>query len=147
MTGVEMTQSIEQLKAEARRLRDSLTGDGTPVSHSRSLELVARQKGYRDWNTAHAALGNRPPAAPVALGESVSGTYLGQRFTGTVIGINGRPNGGRWRVTLQLDAPVDVVKFDSFSSFRHRLTATINAEGRTVEKTSNGQPHLVVDLI
>lgn len=141
-----MTQSIEEMKAEARRLRDSLASGGNPVSHSRSLELVARQKGYRDWNTAHAAIGNRPSRPPVEIGRKVTGTYLGQHFTGRVLGIQGQLQPDRFRLTLQLDEPVDVVTFDSFSSYRHRLTATINADGRTSEKTSNGQPHLVLDL-
>ncbi|MEX0301370.1 MAG: glyoxalase superfamily protein, partial [Leisingera sp.] len=51
---------------------------------------------------------------------------------------------GHRRITLQFDRPVDVVQFDSFSSWRHRVTAVIDAGDRSPQKTSNGQPHLVV---
>ena len=67
-------------------------------------------------------------------------------MSGEVIAIRSMESHGRWQVTLQLDEPVDVVTFDSFSAFRRRINATIGGDGRTVEKTSNGQPHLVLDL-
>lgn len=148
-TGAVMTStqiSLESLKEQARRLRSSLARSGDPVSHSRALELVARQHGWRDWNTAHAALGIRPSGPPVELGGSASGHYLGQPFTAKVIGVRSQLTPGRWKVELKFDEPVDVVTFDSFSSFRSRVTVTIDVDGRTVEKTSNGVPHMVLDL-
>lgn len=138
--------SLESLKDQARRLRASMTESGDPISHSRALELVARQHGYRDWNTAHAAAGNRPSGPPVELGGKASGRYLGQKFTATVIGLRSQLTPGRWQVELKFDEPVDVVTFDSFSSFRHRVSVTVDADGRTTEKTSNGVPHMVLDL-
>ena len=42
----------------------SLADAGNAVSHGQALELVARQHGYRDWNTAYAASGNRPAGPP-----------------------------------------------------------------------------------
>ena len=42
------------LKAMARRLRAALAVRGVDISHSEALELVARQLGARDWNTAAA---------------------------------------------------------------------------------------------
>lgn len=137
-----MDLSIEELKRQAKRLRESLAAAGNPVGHSQSLELIAKQHGYRDWNTAHAATGNRPPGPPVKLGQSIAGSYLGQAFTGKVIGVQSRLDPGRWRVTLQLDEPVDVVTFDSFSAYRSRITANIDRDGLTVEKTSAGTPHM-----
>lgn len=138
-------QTLNDLKAQARRLRDSLATQGKPVSHSDALELVAKQLGYRDWNTLHAAVGNRP-APPVTLGDRVRGTYLGQRFDGDVIGVQALA-GGRVRVTLEFDDPVDVVKFDSFSAFRKRVTATVNDRGLTAEKTSDGKPQLELKVV
>ena len=140
-----MNLSIESLKDQAKRLRASLAQSGEAISHSRALELVARQHGYRDWNTLHATIGNRPPGPPVALGDRVSGRYLGQPFRASIIGMQGQLAPDRWHIELQFDEPVDVVTFDSFSAFRSRVSATINADGATTEKTSNGQPHLVLD--
>lgn len=133
--------SLDNLKAQAKRLRTTLSDDGTAISHSKSLELIAHQYGFRDWNTLHAAVGNRPPAAPVALGQRVKGVYLSQPFAGEVIGVQAL-SAGRYRVTFDFDEPVDVVTFDSFSAFRKRVSATVDEAGRTFERTSNGQPQL-----
>lgn len=144
--GVQMKHTIENLKDQARRLRNAMVQSGETVSHSQSLELVARQHGFRDWNTAHAACGNRPAGPPVHVGQIVSGSYLGQPFTAEVIGMNARAAHDRYRVELDLAEPVDVVTFESFSNFRHRVQATINRNGSTIEKTSNGKPQLALDL-
>ena len=42
----------DQAKARARELRAELAAAGTPISHSEALECVAKELGYRDWNTA-----------------------------------------------------------------------------------------------
>ncbi len=145
MTGSSPLPSLEDLKAQAKRLRATLEAAGQSVGHGQSLELLACQYGYRNWNTLHAALGNRPPASPVALGASVSGRYLGQPFTGKVIGVR-TLSPGRYRVTLDFDEPVDVVTFESFSAFRRRVSCTVDGRGTTAEKTSNGVPHLQLEL-
>ena len=140
-----MSSSIQNLKDQAKRLRASLAGSGEPISHSQSLELVARQHGYRDWNTAHAAAGNRLPAS-FHVGQVLTGTYLGQKFLGEVIAVQRLGEGNRWRLTFRFDEPVDVVTFDSFSSYRHRVTATVGSDGVTAERTSNGEPHMRIEL-
>ncbi len=146
MNGTSHLPSIEHLKAQAKRLRARLEADGQPVGHSRSLELVAHQYGFKDWNTLHAAVGNRPPPCPVMMGQLVRGSYLGQAFTGEVIGVQALTASDRYRITLLFDDPVDVVTFESFSAFRRRVTCTIDSRGVTAEKTSNGRPHLRLDL-
>ena len=141
MNGSTQLPSIDELKTQAKRLRARLGEDGHEVGHSKALELIAQQYGYRDWNTLHAAVGNRE-RPPVTLGARVAGRYLGQSFAGEVIAVADLNGSGRYRVTLQFDEPVDVVTFDSFSAFRRRVTCTIGRDGRTAEKTSNGRPHL-----
>lgn len=145
-TGVKMKNTIQTLKDEAKRLRGSLQKSGKTVSHSAALELVAKQKGYRDWNTALASIGNEPSGPPVWLGQMIEGKYLGQKFTAEVIGVRNQLQPDRWRITLDLAEAVDVVTFDSFSAFRKRISATVNQSGKTTEKTSNGIPQLVLDL-
>lgn len=137
--------ALDALKAQARRLRKSLEAEGNFISHSEALELVARQYGHRDWNTLHAAAGNRRPE-PLAVGSKVSGRYLGQAFTARIIGLTRLNDGARYRVTLDLDEPVDVVTFESFSAWRRRVNGTIGRDGTSAAKTSDGQPHLVLSL-
>ena len=146
MIGSSILPSLDALKGQAKRLRTKMAADGTPISHSRSLELLAHQQGYRDWNTLYAAAGNQQPGCPVSLGQRVTGRYLNQSFSGTVLSVRTLGQGNRYRVTFQFDEPVDVVTFDSFSSFRHRVSCNINGQGTTLEKTSDGRPQLSLDL-
>ena len=132
-----------QAKAQARQLRADLQADGRDISHGQSLELVARQHGYRDWNTASARLSNQPEI-PLQVGERVSGRYLKQPFEGRVHGVRELAGGMGYEVTLHFDEPVDVVEFESFSGLRQRVKAMISEDGISWDKTSDGVPHLVV---
>ena len=142
MNEITTIPSVEALKAQAKRLRSKLADDGQISGHGQALEILARQMGYRDWNTLHAAAGNRRNDNPLFIGERVSGHYLGQHFVGEVIGLARQGAGDRMRVTIHFDEPVDVVTFDSFSAFRQRVSCTLNKDFTTTEKTSNGLPHM-----
>jgi hypothetical protein len=73
----------------------------------------------------------------------VSGTYLGQPFSARVLGVQALTSApGNYRVSLDLDEAVDVVTFDSFSSFRKRVNGVIGETGVSRERTSNGRPQL-----
>ncbi len=131
------------LKAEARHYRAAERDAGRPVSLAQSLEMVARFHGFRDWNTASGVLPvTRGPA--YAVGQAIAGTYLKQPFTGTLIGATALGAGDMFRLTVQFDNPVDVVTFDSFSAYRQRVVATVNREGVSPGRTSDGQPHMVI---
>ena len=138
---------LSALKQQARRLREAMAGQGTTLSHGQALELVARQHGARDWNTLVAALPKAPaPVLPLAVGQTVSGRYLGQAFTGKVLSLTALSAGGLFRVTLHFDQPVDVVTFESFSAFRQRVTATVDARGISPRQTSNGLPQMIIEV-
>ncbi len=141
MTDMLPLPSLEALKAQAKRLRAGLDEDGDFITHAEALELIARQYGYRNWNTLHAAAGNEPPMARLGLGARVAGAYLGQAFEGEVIGIR-KVAGDGWRVTIDFDEAVDVVTFDSFSAFRKRVSCVLDPNGASPAKTSNGAPHM-----
>jgi hypothetical protein len=146
MNGSFPLPSIESLKTQAKRLRVDLGVEGRTIGHGKSLEILAHQYGYKDWNTLHANIGNQQPPCPVALGQSVRGFYLGQPFDGEVIGIQSLVKPGRYRVTVSFREPVDVVTFKSFSNFRKRVSCVIDRKGETLEKTSDGRPHLRLQL-
>ena len=146
MTTPDPLPSVEELKAQAKRLRTQLAVLNTPVSHSQSLELLAQQMGLRDWNTLQArasAISNHRP--PWAVGDFVRGRYLDQPCSGRIVSLSSVA-GGRYRMTLHLDEAVDVVTFDSFSSYRQRINATVDSHGRSVGKRSDGVPHLLLQL-
>ena len=135
--------ALETLKDQAKRLRNRLAQEGQTIGHSRALELVAAQYGFRDWNTLHAKVGNRPPLNPWMLGARVSGTYLGHPFTAEVISVQALQNRpGYYRLTMKFDEAIDVVTFESFSAFRRRINCTIDETGRSPAKTSDGRPHV-----
>lgn len=130
--------SLDALKAQAKDMR------GPDMSHSQSLEAVARVRGYRDWNTLHAAVGNRVRLPKLSLGMRLSGRYLGHVFTGELIGV--RQIGSYFRLTIRFEAPVNVSAFDSMKVMRKQINAQVDEYGVTVEKLSNGTPHLALTL-
>ncbi len=134
----------EQAKARAREIRAERARAGDPVSHSQALELVARELGYRDWNTASARLSNEPEV-PLQVGDLVSGRYLKQPFTGRVLAVKELYGGAAFEVTIHFDEAVDVVAFDSFSNLRTRVTITVSAAGVSQARTSDGAPHIIVE--
>ena len=131
-----------QAKAYARLLRAQSAKEGTAISHSAALERVAKACGFANWNQQSARLSNDPSA--IQVGDRVEGFYLKQPFTGTVRALRDLGYGDAYQVSVDLDQPVDVVMFDSFSNFRQRINATISKDGISVQKTSDGVPHLVV---
>jgi catechol 2,3-dioxygenase-like lactoylglutathione lyase family enzyme len=66
-----MMFSIEQARQMARRLRASLEAQGHVVSHSAALELVARQLGHKDWNTAAALLPGQPAQRSITFDKPI----------------------------------------------------------------------------
>ena len=136
--------SLDAAKTQAKALRTAMQATGQDISHSQSLELIAKSHGIKDWNTLHAKIGNQPHA-PVELGQIVEGRYLQQPFVAEVLGIT-QLSEGRYSVVLHLAEAVDVVSFDSFSNFRRRITKVIGGDGRAFDRTSDGVPHLEIRL-
>ena len=48
--------TLKQAKAMAKRLRSALAAREIDLSHSATLELIAAELGYDDWNIAVAKL-------------------------------------------------------------------------------------------
>lgn len=134
------TVSIQTLKAEARSLREERATAGTPLGQGQALEEVARRHGYRDWNTASAALPERP-AVPLQVGQRVQGTYLGRPFAGMLIGMQLLADMRHYEVTVKFDKPVNVSKFD-WPIERQRVRATVDIHGVSLAHTSDGEAHM-----
>lgn len=138
---------IEELKLQARRLRQAMNDYGDAISHSTALELIAKQYGIRDWNTlsALAAKISNDTKLPLVIGATISGRYLNQTFTGKILTITERSD-GLYEISIHFDKPVDVVTFESFSAFRQRITALVDHTGISPRKTSNGLSQLILDI-
>lgn len=137
-------------KQQAKRLRMLMKEQGRVISHGEALELVARQHGFRDWNTLSASAPEKPApprnsVPPLEVGALVNGRYLNQAFVGEILSVTALSDGEHFRITIHFAEPVDVVTFDSFSAFRRRVTATINRDGISPQKTSNGLPQMVIE--
>lgn len=135
------TPSAQSLKSEAKALRETREKAGASVSHGAALEEVARAHGYRDWNTARAALPERV-VAPFQVGSRVAGFYLGQPYKGMLLGVQLRGDMQHYQVIVKFDEPVNVTPNLSFSNMRQRVTATVDVHGISPSRTSNGEPHL-----
>ena len=142
--------SLGDAKDQARRMRAELAAVGVRIGHSQALERVAHRHGFRDWNTLAAAIARDPKqekrsARTWAVDDRVRGRYLAQPFTARVASVETLEPG--WvRLALDLDEAVDVVTFDSFSAFRKWIRGVIGPDGRTRERTSDGRPHIELDL-
>lgn len=140
---IDKPRTRDEAKQRAKALRKELYLHGVSISYSQALERVAAELGYRDWNTAVARLSNDPDFR-IQVGDTVSGTYLKQPFTARVLAVTELSGGSHFQVTLDLEEAVDVVTFDSFSSFRQRVNGTVDDRGVSPAKTSDGEPHLVI---
>ena len=142
-----MTQALPTLyeaKAKAKTLRERLAAEGTKLSHSQALEQIAKAHGYRDWNGFFAAI-EASHSVDWQVGKRVTGRYLSQPFEATILSSEQlRP--GWYRLVLDLDEAVDVVRFESFSNFRKQIRAEVGPRGHTKERTSDGTPHVELDL-
>ncbi len=135
------TPSAQTLKSEAKTLREDRARTGQMLTHGAALEEVARAHGYRDWNTARAALPDRAEV-PFQVGMRVKGFYLEQPFKGMLLGVNLSGNMQFFTVTIQFDTPVNVTPNLMFEAFRHRVTATVDARGISPALRGNGQPQM-----
>ena len=137
------TPSAHSLKSEAKALRAQREQTGDSISHGAAREAVARSHGYRDWNTARAALPDRV-VAPWQVGSRVKGLYLDQAFTGMLIGVQLLGNMQSYTVTIQFDEPVNVTPTFMFAALRHRVVSTIDLQGTSYAMRGNGNPQLVL---
>jgi hypothetical protein len=137
------TPTAQSLKSEAKALRAEREKAGAAISHGAALEHVARAHGYRDWNTARAALPDRV-VAPWQIGKRVSGLYLEQPFTGMLIGVQLLGDMQHYTVTIQFDEPVNVTPTFMFAAYRHRVVSTIDIHGTSMALRGNGHPQLVL---
>lgn len=135
------TPSIETLKSEAKALRSERSLAGVTLGHGQALEEIARRHGYRDWNTASAALPASAPS-PLQVGQRVAGTYLGQPFAGMVLGMQLLADMRHFEVTVKFDKPVNVSKSQLMVIPRQRVRATIGLDGTSIAHTSDGEPHM-----
>lgn len=131
------------LKAQAKRLRVALAASGTPYTHAQALEAIAHQWGARDWNTL-AARAQDTGQHGYAPGQRIKGRYLGHRFTGHIKAAR-QLSKRRHALTLHFDAPVDVATSQHFSAFRQQVNCIVEANGKSPQATSDGQPHVVID--
>ena len=136
--------TLSEAKAKAKALRKRLTDEGTDLSHSQALERTAQEYGFRDWNGFRAAIEAHGPTAWV-VGGRVTGRYLAQPFGATILSSEqSRP--GWFCLVLDLDEAVDVVRFESFSNLRKQIRTEVGPLGHSKERTSNGTPHVELDL-
>ncbi len=133
--------TIPTMKSRARRLRA-----GQDMKHAEALETVAHRAGCRDWNTAAALAPRQRTMQGLAEGDRVAGTYLGHFFEARILELTSSFAGGVHRVKLRFDTPVDVIASDYYSSYRQQIRMEINDDGTSDAKTSDGTPHLVLEL-
>lgn len=135
------TPSAQTLKSEAKALREQSAKAGENLTHGAALEAVARAHGFRDWNTARASLPERM-AVPFQLGMRVKGHYLSRPFNGVLIAVAVLSDLQHYDITVKFDEPVNVTPTFMFASLRQRVNATVDINGNSAARTSNGVPQM-----
>ncbi len=136
---------LDRLKDQARRMRARAAARGAPITHSAALERLARALGCRDWNTLRGLAARRPEGAPAAPGERVALRYMGVPAQGRVQTVRAADDGpGLWRVALDLDAPMTVCAPGGIPVVRRRIMATVDGDGVSRDRRSDGTPHLAL---
>jgi predicted enzyme related to lactoylglutathione lyase len=64
-------RDFRDAKLMAQALRKAIKDDGLELSHSRCLEIVARELGYDDWNILAAKIAAEPPPEAVRFDQIV----------------------------------------------------------------------------
>ncbi|MGB1236442.1 MAG: glyoxalase superfamily protein [Planktomarina sp.] len=114
-------------KQRATQLREILADLGHTLNHAHALETVARQNGYRDWNTCSAALERSadllpPPTGWTAGGDRREHYEIGLDASQTVNGAH--PAVIRYRETAPKDGTgfaTFVQTFDAVKYCGHRV--------------------------
>ncbi len=133
--------TVPTLKLRAKRLRD-----GTEMTHSQALEALAHQAGLRDWNTLVAKAAPKPTMQWLKQGDMVAGRYLGQPFVATLHRLQSSFAGGVHGVVLRFSEPLEITPGSLLGHTRRQIHMEINDDGISDNVTSDGQPHLVIEL-
>ncbi|MGO4172986.1 glyoxalase superfamily protein [Bosea sp. TAF32] len=70
-------RSFRDAKQMAKSLRETMAARQVTLSHSETLEIVARQFGYDDWNVLAAKIGDTAPDAPAAATDGAVRLQMG----------------------------------------------------------------------
>lgn len=139
-------------KHQARRLRLALSEEGISISHSKALDLVARQSGTRDWNTLAAngtkamSVPVRDDTAPFRVGQRITGMFFTTPFDARIIAVEETIKPELWRITLQFDPAIDVSVSPNLSIRRRRYTIVVGADGRSRRLTGTETGGIALDV-
>lgn len=147
---------IKLAKTRAKRLRATLAEQGHTISHSESLEAIAKTEGYRDWNTYSAlfktvseelsARTNEHMQYPLHVGDTISGTFRGIRFAGRLLKLEETITPGVWRAKLHFETPVKLPAHDALNLTRQRVSCMLNASGVSVNLKGKPDGHITLDM-
>jgi hypothetical protein len=144
MTNENKADLLGFAKARAKKLRAYLTEQNHKISHSFSLEAIAKTEGFRDWNTyaahfkiaegahSHAPKKDFAGRYPLQVGDRVEGRFRDTPFKGTLIGLEQTINPGVWRAKLHFDEAVMPEDAKRIGHTRQRVRCMLDASGQSV---------------
>ncbi len=140
------TLTSDNLKLQARRMRDYFAEKNIDISHSSALETLAKQHGFKDWNILSATLNRQSKKIPwPGLEDKISGSYLGHAFTGKILKVQTARMENNRRYTILFDEPIDVVSSKHFSNFRQRINCILDQNLKSVDH--KGRPDNIIQVI
>ncbi|WP_417462195.1 glyoxalase superfamily protein [Kordiimonas sp.] len=158
-----MSDILKFAKGRAKRLRSYLAELDISLTHAHSLEAIAKEDGFRDWNTyvANPPVGmaeNDVPARAAQrdnqmvprlkfhVGDRIKGRYRGASYAGTILGLEKTDGGPVWRIKIQFDEPVRIGQSEVLNLTRQRIRSMINADGNSVNLKGTPDGWLTVEF-
>lgn len=114
-------RDFRDAKVMAQTLRDALTAKSFPITHSESLELVAKMLGFQDWNVVAAKIQADAPASRAEKGSASQ----------------------RARREIEIDISV-LDHYVGFFRMADQAVMTISRDGKQLVSRLTGQPSVPI---
>jgi len=149
---------IRFAKSRAKKLRDYLAKEGHSINHSQSLEATAHVEGFKDWNTyvarfklAEQSVPQEPtaptePPYPLQVGDNISGSYRGVRFTGVLRGLEKTITNKVWRASIAFSETLEIPGNPALNQTRRRVRLMLDTDGRSVNLKGEPDGYSSIDM-
>lgn len=114
-------RDFRDAKVMAQTLRDALTAKSFPITHSESLELVAKMLGFQNWNVVAAKIQSDAPASRAEKGSASQ----------------------RTRREIEIDISV-LDRYVGFYRMADQAVMTISRDGTQLISRLTGQPSVPI---
>lgn len=120
-------RTVRDAKLMARTLETALRGRSIPISHGESLDLVARQFGFHDWNILSAQLKRQEAAETRPIAAPKAWAFLAQHPSEFDHGVTRDRRDGRNVALIRHAVPTSLTRYEDPKAIFGCYTQTVPA--------------------